>query len=91
VITDQTRSGRTYHHNGDFSGEVWVNMSPNEVDAGTSFDGKEYVTVNIPTADLVDIVGEYVRRQRISAAEQLPTWALVGLMEKPHEEGSTDV
>lgn len=90
MITDQTRSGRTYHHNGDYSGEVWVNMSPEEVDAG-SFDGTQYVTVKIPTADLVDIVGEYARRQHINAAEQLPTWALVGLLKKPYDEGDTDV
>lgn len=79
MITGYTSSGRTYHHNGDFSGEVMIVAQGIEVRQFKEGQGDEYALVSIPTADLVDIVGECVRRQRVIAAESLPTWALVGL------------
>lgn len=51
-------SGRTYFHNGDFSGDVQFEAAPG-------------YGVGIPFADLKALVAEYVRQGRISALESL--------------------
>lgn len=76
MITGETGAGRRFHHNGDYSGEVWVNMRPDEVEAGR-FGDEEYVTVKIPMEDLLDIVGEYVRMQRIQELESVDVRTLL--------------
>ena len=69
--TTVTESGRPFHHNGDFSGDVILNVDADKVEHGR-FNGEEYVQVTIPMEDLVGIVGEYVRRLRIERLEHRP-------------------
>lgn len=78
MITHKTGSGRTYHHNGDFSGEVWVIATPEEVEEGR-FADKAFYTVKIPTEDLIDIVGQYALGQRITELEDADPRDLLGL------------
>jgi hypothetical protein len=66
----ETRSGRTYHHNGDFSGEVWIAVAPSEVGGGVA---------KIPAGDLIDIVAEYIRDRHIVSIEAADTEELLGL------------
>jgi hypothetical protein len=60
MITDHTTSGRTYHHNGDYSGEVHLIMRPDEVDEDADLGGRAFMVAKVPMEDLIDIVAEYV-------------------------------
>ena len=68
-------SGRTYHHNGDFSGAVKFDaqvemMSPTS--AGLAW-------VEVPFEDLRALVAEYARRERISRLEEMSDDEVLGL------------
>ena len=69
MISDDTRAGRRYHHNGDFSGEVHIMMAEDEVEHD-SFAGETFVTVRIPMEDLRDIVTAAMRGEALDAIEQ---------------------
>lgn len=52
----------TCHHNGDFSGEVWIlppNFSPHEE------------PIKIPFVVMKELVGKYLRNREISRVEQM--------------------
>jgi hypothetical protein len=72
-------SGRTYHHNGDFSGDVRL-ITTVEVltDDRQSFVQKE-TEIDIPFADLAALVAEYVRRERASALDSMGTGEILGI------------
>lgn len=63
-------SGRTYLHNGDFSGDVTVAL-PLDVVRGDS------LIASIPMADLVALVAEKIRRERISELENMTASAIL--------------
>ena len=62
-------SGAMFFHNGDFSGDVQLDAPTFAGDQSFMRDGKVMATVEVPFADLKALVAEYVRRARISAAE----------------------
>lgn len=55
MISDDTQAGRRYHHNGDFSGEIIINISDDELHRVMVPEGQAY-QVSIPFTDLLDIV-----------------------------------
>lgn len=75
MITNTTGAGRAYHHNGDFSGEVVINVTEDEL---SSVPGGLH-QVGLPMADLIDIVAAYIYRQRLEALEKATVRELLGL------------
>lgn len=75
--TTRLSSGRDLMHNGDFSGNLHIICAPGEVENIAGANGP-IVRVTIPFEDLKEIVAEYVRGERISAAEQATTDELLG-------------
>lgn len=57
--SNTTSSGRRYHHNGDFSGEVWINLGPGEFEGEVYADAPGGMIAKIPMQDLRDIVAEH--------------------------------
>lgn len=64
-------SGRTYHHNGDFSGGVKVPVGEMPVSGFTIYE-------DIPMADLVALVASMIRRQKIREIEDMDDAELIG-------------
>jgi hypothetical protein len=93
MISDDTRSGRTYHHNGDFSGEIRINVTDTEINSHTKPDGTAGYSVDIPFADLVDIVkAAFEQREAVmTVAVRYPIrdgrWRLAELGEDPDLPG----
>lgn len=75
MITDATDADRTYHHNGDFSGDVLINVAEDEV---RTIPGGG-LQVAIPMADLIDIVARYVRRERVIRLETASPRDVLGI------------
>jgi hypothetical protein len=63
MISDDTNGGRRYHHNGDFSGEVIINIGDDELSRVPTPDGGHAYQVSIPFTDLLDIVARGVDRR----------------------------
>jgi hypothetical protein len=57
-------SGTVYHHNGDFSGDVY--FTPASPTGMLPLD-----TVAIPFEDILDLVGKYYQGEAISKIEQM--------------------
>jgi hypothetical protein len=55
MISHDTASGRRYHHNGDFTGDVVINVERDEIFTFSSPEGSG-AQVQIPFTDLIDIV-----------------------------------
>lgn len=73
MITTKLNNGRVFLHNGDFSGDLIVNVEPAAVarwtiTAGTGLPAT--VRVSVPFEDIKAIVAEYVRRETVRALEQ---------------------
>lgn len=66
-----TKSGYTLHYNSDLSGDVHI-IAP----AGARH---ALGTVSIPAEDLLELVGDYVRSERISELEQMTAAQILGL------------
>lgn len=60
------KRGTQIHHHGDYSGEARISIA----------GGPE---IQVPCADLLDFVAEYVRDARIAAAESAKTADLLGV------------
>lgn len=58
-----TKSGNTYFHNGDFSGDV----------SWEFFQGGSQITATIPFEDMKELVAEYLRSERIEQLENMST------------------
>lgn len=65
-------SGRTYHHNGDFSGDVVFTQSTTEDGSLEDVD----VEVEVPFADLKALVAQHVRNVRIEWIEQTGAYGI---------------
>lgn len=55
--TSTTPSGRRYHHNGDFSGEIWIELTADELSLQVSAD-MPAAAVRISTQDILDIADD---------------------------------
>ena len=64
----------TFHHNGDYSGDVLINGAEVEIDG---YDGS--TTVTMPFEVLAEFVAEAVRAQRTARLEQLEWYQVLGL------------
>ena len=60
--TMEMKSGVRFHHNGDFSGEVYI-VAPN-------VDNDEIGEVKVDFKDIKAFVAEYIRNQMIEKIEQ---------------------
>lgn len=67
--TTRAALGTVFHHNGDYSGDVTVVpvSFPERVD---SADGSIHFSVDIPFADLRELVFAYLRDRRIEQLER---------------------
>lgn len=82
LITDAV-----YHHNSDYSGEVWIGV-PNEAIDATPMTGGTMSTVKLPMALIKDIAARWVRSEledRLAEADD-DTLLLGG----PWQEGRFD-
>lgn len=66
----------TFHHNGDYSGEVLVQVPAGNVRGGF---GDAHVVVEVPFAALVSLVADAVRGQRIARLENMPDAEILGI------------
>jgi hypothetical protein len=66
-------NGTRFFHNGDFSGEVKIQVQPSQVERTDWPEevGGSVVEVEIPFDDLRGLVFQYLRRRQISALEQM--------------------
>lgn len=56
----EAKSGNTYFHNGDFSGNVkWEELR-----------NGAYVTLQIPFEDMKELVAQYIRTKKIAELEE---------------------
>ena len=70
MITTKLDNGRVFLHNGDFSGNLLINVAPGEVDYTETVPGEPTTwRVALPFEDVKAIVAEYVRRERTTALE----------------------
>ena len=72
MITRYTRSGRCYLTNGDYSGDVGINVTAAEIEElelGPGDPPKRTHRVTIPFADLKEIVARYVAARHIRTLE----------------------
>ena len=77
---DHTIAGRNYtvHHNGDYSGDLKIDMAASAVEPGFPPDNGR-VTVSVPFTLLADIVAQAVSAERISFYEEAATWEVLGM------------
>jgi hypothetical protein len=74
MISRELTSGRTVHRNGDYSGEVRIRASQSEVTAEEGYrGGEDYFYVELPFADLLEIVAGYLTARKIGELEQMST------------------
>lgn len=65
MITTKLGNGRVFLHNGDYSGDLLINVSPKEVEKLDPAPGEPpTMRVTIPFDDIKTIVAEYVLRNR---------------------------
>jgi hypothetical protein len=76
MITDTWNDGEGghlyFHHNGDFSGDLWINLPAGMVDGldpNGDVGGADRLTAKIPFDAVKFIVATYVRRQCIVYSE----------------------
>jgi len=62
-------SGRKYHHNGDFSGDVIACVSPGDVTQEHDPEVGDFSAVSIPAEDILAVAAEFVRSKRIEQLE----------------------
>jgi hypothetical protein len=78
MISGDTTGGRRYHHNGDFSGDVHIVVSADEIDRDV-FVGVQFFAVRLPMRDILEIAAAQVRQDRIGQIEQADARSLLGL------------
>ncbi len=77
----------SFHHNGDYSGDVIINASAGDLayeyhdNSGNPF-GDPYEAIKIPFEVLAEFVGEAVRDAREGRLEQLEWYEVLGLRGK---------
>ncbi len=70
MITTKFDNGRVFLHNGDYSGDLLINIGPGEVETLDVMPGQPPTKrVTIPFEDIKAIVAEYVRRTMRIALE----------------------
>jgi hypothetical protein len=69
--SSETPSGRRYHHNGDFSGEIWINLAANEFAGEIYADAPGGAIAKIPLEDLREIVRAADLQRRLDRLEEL--------------------
>lgn len=83
MITTRLNNGRVFLHNGDFSGDLLINVGPGELEELEPAPGEASgYRVTIPFGDIKAIVAEYVLRSRIDALEAAGADELLGVEER---------
>lgn len=73
-----TSSGRRYHTDGDFDGELVIQVRPDEVEPNGPGAEPGYA-VRLPWNDLLDMVADRVHEHRVKALENMSALELLGL------------
>ncbi len=71
----------TFHHNGDYSGDVLINGAEVEIDG---YDGSTTITISFEV--LAEFVSDAVRVARRSRLEQLEWYEVLGLEDDSEKE-----
>jgi hypothetical protein len=81
MITTELPNGRVFLHNGDFSGDLEINVHPAELEELDTEDGTQLFRLAIPFEDIKAIVADYVRRVRTVELEQMSDDQVLGVGE----------
>jgi hypothetical protein len=76
--TTTTDAGITFHHNGDYSGDVSLRLSEDQVEQG-QFKNETYYEIEIPFDAMKELVANYVRSEKISKLEQAEDNEILGV------------
>ncbi len=67
-----SNDGPVFQYNSDMSGNVRINVRPDQVEHLESYNGTgPYVAVEISGEALLQFVAEHIRRQKISKIEEM--------------------
>ena len=76
-------NGLHFHYNGDRSGDLHISFDPEVTKVETnSFAGRAWAEIQIPYADILDLVMGGVRNELISKLEQMDGAELVEFLTK---------